>query len=94
MSKKSVIVACDVHCTFQGPNPRYRAYCDRELFTERTWIWYDQYLEEEWQMRHVPGRYQLRYELLGNGKIDVRNWRILRGSAGINDQGHLVIHDA
>lgn len=95
MSQKSVIVQADIECQVQGPAPAYRAWLDQELFTERTWRFDShQSLEEIWQIKSRPGRYRLRYELIGHGRLSVRNWQVLQGSAGITDQGELVIHDA
>jgi hypothetical protein len=95
MSKKAIIVQVDVSCDTQGPAPSYRAWLEDELFTERTWRFEaHQYLEETWQINARPGRYQLRYELIGNGRLTVSNWQVLKGCAGINKHGQLVIHDA
>lgn len=93
MAIRSVTVECDVYCDWQGPSPTYRAYLDNELFTERTWIWPDQYLEETWQITSVPGQYQLNYQLLGHGRLTVNNWRVLQGSASITKHGVLTIHN-
>lgn len=95
MSKKAVIVRVDVECDTHGPAPIYRAWLDHELFAERVWRFpADQYLEETWQIRARPGRYQLRYELIGLGRLTVRNWQVMQGTAGIDAGGVLVIHDA
>jgi hypothetical protein len=95
MSKKAVIVQAHVECEFVGQPPAYRAWLDSELFAERTWRFEPhQYLEEQWQIRARPGRYQLRYELLGAGRLTVVSWSVVRGTAGIDQQGRLVIHDA
>ena len=94
MSKKAIIVKADVMCEFIGPAPQYRAWLDQELFAERTWRFDpSQYLEETWQIRAKPGRYQLRYELIGNGRLIVTEWKVLQGSAGVQPDGQLVIHD-
>lgn len=89
------MIQVDVDCTVAGPAPTYRAYLDDELFAERTWRFPPgQYLEETWQIRAQPGRYQLRYELIGHGSITATNWQVLRGAASIDASGRLVIHDA
>ena len=94
MAKNCVIVQCDVFCEVFGLAPVYRAWLDDELFAERTWRFpQDQYLEEIWQIRAKPGRYQLRYELIGTGILKTLNWQVLSGPAGITEQGQLVIHD-
>lgn len=95
MGKNVVIVEVDVYCEVMSLPPVYRAWLDLELFTERTWRFTDhQYLEEVWQVRAHPGRYKLRYELIGPGRLRAENWRVIHGSAGITEQGELVIHDA
>ena len=95
MSKKAIIVQADLECDVLGPAPTYRAWLDQELFAERTWRFEShQGIEEIWQIRARPGRYRLRYELIGSGRLTVRHWQVMQGSAGITEQGELVIHDA
>lgn len=95
MSKKAILVQADLQCEVSGPVPTYRAWLDQELFTERAWRFEShQGLEEVWQIRARPGRYRLRYELMGLGCLTVDRWQVLQGAAGITDQGDLVIHDA
>jgi hypothetical protein len=36
----------DIHCEWAGTAPSYRVFVNDELFTERTFIWRDQYLTE------------------------------------------------
>lgn len=88
-----VRVLCNVYCEWQGDPPRYRAYVGSELFTERTWIWKDVYLEEAFQIRPVSGKYTIRYELVDkeNATLTANNFRIDHGSATVNDQGKLEI---
>ena len=64
MSRKYVRVLCDVDCDWEGLPPVYRVYVNDELFTERTWIWTDQYLEEAIQIEAEPGDYNISYELV------------------------------
>ena len=65
MGTEFVSAVCDVHIKWKGgPPPRYRCYVNDELFTERTWIWTDQYLEENLQIQAEPGHYVVRFELL------------------------------
>jgi hypothetical protein len=94
MQKQFVTAVCDVYCKWTGEHPRYRAYVEDELFTERTWIWRDMYLEESFQIYALPGKYSLRYELVDpeNAKIKMRNLRILNGPAVITPQGDIEIY--
>ena len=87
MTRKEVVVRADVTVTWQGDPPNYRVYVGDELFTERTWIWQEQYLEEMLVVNAPPGKYNLRWELVppAQGKITVTNIRIEHGS----DHAHL-----
>lgn len=86
-------VLCDVYCDWNSNPPRYRAYVGNELFTERTWIWQDIYLEEAFQIRPVTGKYNIKYELVDseNAVLTVKNFRIDHGDAVITEQGELEI---
>lgn len=64
MSKKFVRILSKVDCDWEGLNPTYRLYVNDELFSERTWIWTSQYLQETLQIEAEPGTYSLRYELV------------------------------
>jgi hypothetical protein len=81
MPTKFVQVAMDIDIDWDQENPKYRVYVDDELFTERTWIWRSQYLEEMLQIEAVPGRYVIKVELVDPsvGKLKVRNMQILQG---------------
>jgi len=83
MSTKFVRVVCDVTCGWSGTPPRYRAYVNDELFTERTWIWTDSYLEELLQIQAPPGKYIIRYELVDpdSARLKVKNIRVEAGDA-------------
>jgi hypothetical protein len=75
-----------------GQPPRYRAYVDDELFTERTWVWKNVHLEEAFQIEAWPGKYNIRYEILGNNAtLRTENYRVEYGSATVNNAGELVI---
>jgi hypothetical protein len=78
MNRQSVVVRADVSVSWQGDPPNYRVYVGEELFTERTWIWQEQYLEEMLVVNAPPGKYNLRWELVppAQGKIEVKNVRI------------------
>jgi hypothetical protein len=67
------------------------------MFTERTWIWQEQYLEEMLVVNAPPGNYDLRWELVppAQGKIEVTNIRIEHGldHARIEKNSQLRITD-
>jgi hypothetical protein len=95
MQTEFVLAICDVYVKWKGgPPPRYRCYVNDELFTERTWIWTDQYLEEHIQIQAGPGHYDVRYELLDtdHARIKVHNLRIGTGPAVIDRQGRVQIY--
>jgi hypothetical protein len=94
MQTEFVVIECDVHCEWHTQPPRYRAYVNNELFAERTWIWDNEYLKEQFQIQAPPGQYQVKYEPLDRAKITVENWKVCSGPAGINQQGSLEIHNA
>ena len=83
MNRQSVVVRADVTVAWQGDPPNYRVYVGNEMFTERTWIWQEQYLEEMLVVNAPPGKYNLRWELVppAQGTIEVKNVRIEHGSA-------------
>ena len=87
MNRQSVVVRADVTVAWQGDPPNYRVYVGNEMFTERTWIWQEQYLEEMLVVNAPPGKYNLRWELVppAQGKIEVNNVRIEHGS----DHAHI-----
>ena len=82
MNRQSVVICVDVSVDWQGDPPNYRVYVGDEMFTERTWIWQEQYLEEMLVVNAPPGKYNLRWELVppAQGKIEVKNVRIEHGS--------------
>jgi len=92
MSKKFVRVLCDVHCDWEGLPPVYRVYVNDELFTERTWIWQDEYLEEDLQIEADPGEYNIRYELVPPylAKIRVDKIRVASGNASIIKDANIL----
>jgi hypothetical protein len=97
MNRQSVVVCADVTVEWQGDPPNYRVYVGNEMFTERTWIWQEQYLEEMLVVNALPGKYNLRWELVppAQGKIEVTNIRIEHGSdhAYIKKDSQLRITD-
>ena len=97
MNRQSVVIRADVSVAWQGDPPNYRVYVGNELFTERTWIWREQYLEEMLVINALPGKYNLRWELVppAQGTIEVKNIRIEHGSdhAYIKKDSQLRITD-
>jgi hypothetical protein len=97
MNRQSVVVRADVSVEWQGDPPNYRVYVGDEMFTERTWIWQEQYLEEMLVVNAPPGKYNLRWELVppAQGTIEVTNIRIEHGSdhAYIKKDSQLRITD-
>jgi hypothetical protein len=97
MNRQSVVVCADVSVVWQGDPPNYRIYVGNEMFTERTWIWQEQYLVERLVVNAPPGKYNLRWELVppAQGTIEVTNVRIEHGSdhAYIKKDSQLRITD-
>ena len=95
MSAKFVQVAFDIDCTWDSTTPIYRVYVNRELFTERTWIWRNEYLEEMLQISAEPGKYSISFELVDpeSGAITVTNPRVIQGAARIYPNHTLVIFE-
>lgn len=83
MTRQSVVIRADISVAWQGDPPNYRVYVGGEMFTERTWIWQEQYLEEMLVVNAPPGKYDLRWELVppAQGKIEVKNIRINHGQS-------------
>ena len=96
MGQEFVIAVCDVRCRWGEPTPppRYRCYVNDELFTERTWIWTNEYLEESLQILAPPGKYRVRYELVDSegAEIFISNLRIEHGPAVISPRGEVHIY--
>lgn len=89
-----VRVECDVTAKLFSQPLRYRAYINNELFAERTWIWTDSYLEENFQIQAPPGVYSIKFETVDadNGRIKVRNYRVVAGPGRIIDyQGETAV---
>lgn len=93
MLKQYVRVLADVSCDWEGLNPSYRVYVNEEMFTERTWYWTDEYLEEELQILAPAGEYQLRWELVWPhlAKLTVKNVRVSDGPGKIVNNQTLKI---
>ena len=93
MTRKFVRVLADVDCDWEGLSPIYRVYVNDELFTERTWLWTDMYLEEMLQIEAEPGHYTLRWELVPPHLADLRvsNVRVDYGPGAIKENNVLKI---
>ena len=93
MNRYFVKVLADIDCQWEGLNPIYRVYVNDELFTERTWRWTSEYLEEMLQIEAEPGEYQLRWELVPPhlAQLHVKNLRVDYGPGEITDQNTLRI---
>jgi hypothetical protein len=85
MNTIPVTVTCDVTAKVFAQPFRYRVYVNNELFTERTWIWENVYLEESLPVSASAGVYPIRFETVDpeNGRIKVRNHRVDQGPARI-----------
>jgi hypothetical protein len=94
MKPQSVQVQYDVFCDWQDSPPMYRLYVNNELFTERSFIWQDQYLEEVIAIDAVPGDYVIQYELVGSGTLIATNPRVNHGTAEFVDNTTLRINNA
>ena len=83
VNTKFVKAIFDINCSWEWIQPAYRVYVNDELFTERTWIWTDFYLEETLQIQAPPGKYQVRLEPVtpNLAKFEVSNFRIEYGNA-------------
>jgi hypothetical protein len=96
MRTEFVMALTDVNCDWSGKPPRYRCYVNDELFTERTWIWTEHYLEEQLQILAEPGEYHIRYELVDteNAKLTATNYRITHGPASVDQTGCITIEES
>ena len=89
-----VKVLLDIHCKRKGEqSPAYRVFVNDELFSERTFIWRDQYLTEMLQISAEPGVYQVRVEAVQplRGKFRIHNYQIEHGPAQWISDGILEI---
>jgi hypothetical protein len=96
MRTEFVMALIDVNCDWTGEPPRYRCYVNDELFTERTWIWTENYLEEQLQILARPGQYQIRYELVDveNATLTANNYTIKLGPATVDQTGCITIQES
>ena len=62
------VITLDVYCdTTQHGTPAYRVYVDRDLLTERSWIWpaYEIFIQENLEVDLEPGAHQVLIESCG-----------------------------
>ena len=64
----------EIDCDWEGLPPVYRVFVNDELFSERTWIWCDQHLQEILQIQAPPGKYTVRVESVGPSLARFRTW--------------------
>lgn len=95
MKTNAVIVTCDVHVKYSGASPVYRLYVGQELFTERTWIWSQEYLQEQIVLEAPYGVYPIRYELMPHpdAEIRIKNAEVKSGPGRFRKNLVLEIHD-
>ena len=84
MIEDFILVKADVSVKWADDPPSIRVYVGDELFSERTWIWRNEYLEEMLQINAPPGTYDLRWEVVApaQAEIEVKNVRIDSGPVG------------
>jgi hypothetical protein len=77
-----VLVSVDVHCKQLNQQPIYRLYVNDELFTERTWLWDNVYLEESIAISAPPGDYLIKYQVIPDNSavIKLKNIKIAESS--------------
>jgi hypothetical protein len=95
MQNQTVIVTCDVDIRYTGEYPVYRLYVGNELFTERTWIWTDEFLREKIVLEAPYGLYPIQYELLPHpdAVIKIKNATVTTGPGRFRKHLALEIHD-
>jgi len=94
MPIQDVQIEYTVDCEWNTTPPIYRLYVNKELFTERTYIWPDRCLEEVIPLSAPAGDYVIEYQLIGDGKLTVSNPRVNHGSAEFITHNTLRIHNA
>lgn len=95
MQTQTVIVTCDVDIRYTGESPVYRLYVGDELFTERTWIWTNDFLREKIVLEAPYGVYPIRYELLPHpdAEFKIKNAIVIKGPGRFRKHLALEIHD-
>lgn len=88
------VKACfNLDCDWEGLPPVYRIYVNDDIFTERSFIWSDCFVEENLQILAPPGRYSVRVEPVGPqiSKFTTDGHRIDYGPGKWIDPGTLEI---
>lgn len=69
-------ITVDVYASWSTTSPRYRVYVDRDLLTERDFVWSgsDTYIREHIIVNLQSGTHSLKIEQVGNtGSIRTKN---------------------
>jgi hypothetical protein len=95
MQPQFVTVEFDILSDWVNDPPVYRIFVGGELFTERTFIWRDEYVTELLQISAPPGQYRIKIKGLdtNTAKIRVSNRRVSSGPARWIDDKTLEITD-
>lgn len=92
--KRFVQVSAEVHISWFGPiYPVYRLFVNDELFAEREWRYPGHYLDELIQIEAVPGKYNIRYEILNERHVhlEIKSMRVIEGPGKIKGNSLLKI---
>jgi len=77
----------------KGHKPRYRLFVNNELFTERTYIWTDNwYVKEHLQVYAKPGEYKIELVKLDPAKYSMRNTKIEKGKGEVLKNDYFRIY--
>ena len=95
MQTQTVIVDCDVFVRFSGEPPVYRLFVGGELFTERTYVWTEDFLRERIVLEAPYGLYPIEYQLLPHpdAEIKIKNPTVASGPGRFRKGLALEIHD-
>lgn len=93
MADKRVHVSVDIDIKWSHVPPRYRVYVGDEMFTERTWIWEGQFIQENMFIKAPRGDYVCRVVLVDeiNARLKAKNWQVVDGPASVDQSGRLHI---
>jgi hypothetical protein len=83
------VITLDVYCdTTQHGTPAYRVFVDRDLLTERSWIWpaYEIYIQENLEVDLEPGAHQVRIESCGAAtRFNTQNFTVNKQAQNSQD---------